>query len=142
MSQAIDKFVHATKRRNLAHVFSAKEITAMEPRVIRCVQKLCSAIRVKASGDSLGAGDSHEVVDNVFDIRPWLNMLAYDAITAMFFTKGYDSQRATIFSIRAMISASRLMIMVESRSCTPWTLSTRQAVSTPLSPSSPAPCTR
>jgi benzoate 4-monooxygenase len=89
MAQATDKAVHASKRRSLAHVFSAKEITAMEPRVIDCVERLLSALRVKAAGGNVGPEDRYPVTEGVFDVRPWLNMLAYDAITSMFFTDEY-----------------------------------------------------
>jgi benzoate 4-monooxygenase len=90
MAQATDKSVHAAKRRSLAHVFSAKEITAMEPRVIDCVKNLLAALKVKAEGGKIGPGDAHEVMDEVFDLRPWLNMFSYDAISSMFFTNSYD----------------------------------------------------
>lgn len=89
MAQATVKAVHSAKRRNLAHVFSAKEIVAMEPRVMVAVEKLCSAIRIKANGGKVGPGDTYEVSNGTFDIRPWLNMLSYDAISSMFFTNPY-----------------------------------------------------
>ncbi|CAH0033267.1 unnamed protein product [Clonostachys rhizophaga] len=89
MSQATDKAVHAAKRRSLAHVFSAKEITAMEPRVMECVGRLLSALEIKAAGGNIGPDDSYPVSDGAFDVRPWLNMLSYDAITSMFFTRDY-----------------------------------------------------
>lgn len=91
MAQAMDKETHGAKRRNLAHVFSAKEIPAMEPRVVEVVRKLCEALAVKAGGGVVGPEDEYEVVDGgVFDLRPWLNMFTYDAITSMFFTQGYS----------------------------------------------------
>lgn len=89
MAQAVDKETHGAKRKNLAHVFSAKEIVAMEPRIIEVTKKLCRALIVKAQGGRGGSEDGHEVVDGVFDLRPWLNMLTYDAISSMFFTQGY-----------------------------------------------------
>jgi benzoate 4-monooxygenase len=90
MAQAVDKIIHSAKRRNLSHVFAAKQITAMEPRVMVSVDRLCSALRVKAMGGKVGPHDSYEVVDRVFDLRPWLNMLSYDAISSMFFTNEYN----------------------------------------------------
>lgn len=90
MAQATDKATHGAKRRNLAHVFSAKEIPAMEPRVMEATGRLCEALVVKARGGRVGPKDEYEVRDGVFDLRPWLNMLTYDAITSMFFSQGYD----------------------------------------------------
>ncbi|KUL85559.1 hypothetical protein ZTR_08084 [Talaromyces verruculosus] len=89
LSQAIDKAVHSAKRRSLAHVFSAKEITAMEPRVMELVETLCSALKVKSTGGSLGTGDEYPATNGVFDVRPWLNMFAYDAISSMLFTNAF-----------------------------------------------------
>ncbi|KAJ9614440.1 hypothetical protein H2200_002576 [Cladophialophora chaetospira] len=89
MAQATDKSIHAAKRRNLAHVFSAKEITAVEPRVMKSVANLCSALRLKAAGGYIGPGDNYRVFNGIFDLRPWLNMLSYDAISSVFFTNEY-----------------------------------------------------
>jgi benzoate 4-monooxygenase len=94
VAQATEKAVHSAKRRALAHVFSAKEITAMEPRVVATTQNLCAAIRNKISGRSVGEHDqTYSVVgsDNcvIFDIRPWVNMFTYDAISNMVFTNEY-----------------------------------------------------
>ncbi|KAL4896719.1 cytochrome P450 [Aspergillus ambiguus] len=89
MAQATVKAVHSSKRRSLAHIFSAKEITAMEPRVIKSVEHLCAAIRVKAAGGSLGPGDKYPVTDGTFDARPWLNMLSYDAVSSMLFSNDF-----------------------------------------------------
>lgn len=89
MAQAVNKSVHAAKRRSLAHVFSAKEIVAMEPRVIQTTEQLCSALRSKVRGELVGPDDQYETREAVLDVRPWLNMFSYDAITAMFFTNSY-----------------------------------------------------
>jgi benzoate 4-monooxygenase len=86
LSQATDKTIHSAKRRNLAHIFSAKEITAMEPRVMELVESLCSVLKVKSMGGSVGKDDKYPVTNGVFDVRPWLNMFAYDAVSSMFFT--------------------------------------------------------
>ncbi|KAI4217927.1 MAG: hypothetical protein L6R36_009210 [Xanthoria steineri] len=89
MAQTTSKADHARKRKNLAHVFSAKEITAMEPRVMRIVQKLCRDIKIKSEGKMTASTDVHQVKDGIFDLRPWLNMFSYDAITAMFWSNTY-----------------------------------------------------
>ncbi|KAL2871153.1 cytochrome P450 [Aspergillus lucknowensis] len=92
IAQATDKAVHSGKRRSLAHIFSAREIGAMEPRVMKCVMDLCEAVRVKVRGGQLGPEDAYPVApegDGAFDVRPWLNMFAYDAITSMLFTNSY-----------------------------------------------------
>lgn len=94
VAQATEKAVHSAKRRALAHIFSAKEITAMEPRVVATTNKLCAAIRTKISGRSVGPHDQTCAVisnDNsvTFDVRPWINMFTYDAISSMVFTNEY-----------------------------------------------------
>ncbi|KAF2123154.1 cytochrome P450 [Lophiotrema nucula] len=90
MATATDKHMHAEKRRSLAHVFSAKEITAMEPRVQEMVAKLLRDIHIKSAGGKVSDLDPYETYpDGTFDIRPWLNMLTYDAISAMFFSNTY-----------------------------------------------------
>jgi len=89
MAQTTDKAAHSTKRRYLAHVFSAKEVVAMEPRVMELVYKLCEKLKIKTDGRKIGPDDEYETVKGVVDIRPWLNMFTYDAITSMFFTNSY-----------------------------------------------------
>ncbi|CAL8584006.1 hypothetical protein XPA_009616 [Xanthoria parietina] len=89
MAQTTSKADHARKRKNLAHIFSAKEITAMEPRVMGIVQKLCRDIKIKSEGRMIAPTDFHQVKDGSFDLRPWLNMFSYDAITAMFWSNTY-----------------------------------------------------
>lgn len=89
MAQTTSKLEHAQKRKNLAHVFSAKEITAMEPRVMKIALRLCQSLKIKSDGGRVGPADEYTVTDGIFDLRPWLNMFSYDAITAMFFSNCY-----------------------------------------------------
>ncbi|KAL3447890.1 cytochrome P450 [Aspergillus insuetus] len=97
VSQATEKSVHAGKRRALAHVFSAREVVRLEPRVIKCVEGLCAVVEGKARGVDVQSGEGNRedeypvrVADGAFNIRPWLNMFGYDAISAMLFTSGYN----------------------------------------------------
>lgn len=89
MAQTASKAEHARKRRNLSHVFSAQQITAMEPRIIETVEKLCRCIQAKSEGRQAGGDDEYKVTDGEFDLRPWLNMFSYDAITSMFWSNTY-----------------------------------------------------
>ncbi|KAL8674233.1 MAG: hypothetical protein Q9168_001358 [Polycauliona sp. 1 TL-2023] len=89
MAQTTSKADHARKRKNLTHVFSAKEITAMEPRVMLLVRKLCRNIKIKSEGGITASTDAYPVHNRTFDLRPWLNMFSYDAITAMFWSNTY-----------------------------------------------------
>ncbi|CEL09163.1 hypothetical protein ASPCAL12303 [Aspergillus calidoustus] len=97
VAQATEKSVHAGKRRALAHVFSAREVVRLEPRVVKCVEGLCAVVEGKARGVNVRSRDGNpgdeypfRVQDGAFDIRPWLNMFGYDAISAMLFTNGYN----------------------------------------------------
>lgn len=89
MFLSTDKSIHSAKRRNLAHVFSAKEITNMEPRVMKVAENLCSALKVKATSGVLGDGDEYKVVNGAINIVPWLNMFTWDAIASMMFSYDY-----------------------------------------------------
>ncbi|EXJ53387.1 uncharacterized protein A1O5_13376 [Cladophialophora psammophila CBS 110553] len=89
MAQTASKLEHATKRRNLSYVFAAQHITAMEPRVMRVVEKLCRNITAKSQGQPISDDDNYRCVDGVFDLRPWLNMASFDAITSMFWSNEY-----------------------------------------------------
>ncbi|KAL8968675.1 MAG: hypothetical protein Q9183_002353 [Haloplaca sp. 2 TL-2023] len=89
MAQTTSKAEHARKRKNLAHVFSAKEITAMEPRVMQIVKKLCRNLKAKSEGKMIAPTDEYPVDNGIFNLRPWLNMFSYDAITAMFWSNPY-----------------------------------------------------
>ena len=70
----------------------------MEPRVQERVEVLLRSLKAKSEGrmvaetDEYGFGKGWRYGDDgrvVFDIRPWLNMLSYDAITAMFWSDTY-----------------------------------------------------
>ena len=89
MAQTTSKAEHARKRKTMTHVFSAREITAMEPRVMETVRKLCRNLKSKAEGKLIASTDLYPVDNGAFDVRPWLNMFSYDAITAMFWSKTY-----------------------------------------------------
>ncbi|OQV09485.1 hypothetical protein CLAIMM_13603 [Cladophialophora immunda] len=89
MAQTSSKLEHATKRRNLSHVFAARHITEMEPRVMRVVEKLCRNITAKSQGRRISDEDHYQCVDGAFDLRPWLNMASFDAITSMFWSHEY-----------------------------------------------------
>ncbi|OIW31920.1 cytochrome P450 [Coniochaeta ligniaria NRRL 30616] len=89
MADATNKATHREKRKNLAFVFSPKQITATEPRVMRIVEKLVRDIKIKAQGGMVSDTDRFPVKDGVFDLRPWLNMFSYDAITDIFWSQSY-----------------------------------------------------
>ncbi|KAL1862347.1 hypothetical protein Plec18170_001173 [Paecilomyces lecythidis] len=89
MSQTTNKAEHTRKRKALAHVFAAKQITLMEPRVLQIVGKLCRDIHIKSQDQQVSGEDEYSSVDGIFDVRPWLNMFAYDAISSMFWSKSY-----------------------------------------------------
>jgi benzoate 4-monooxygenase len=101
MAQTTSRVDHARKRRWMSNVFSAKEITAMEPRVQERVEVLLRSLRIKAKGGQVAETDEYGFGKGwrfdkkgrvVFDLRPWLNMLSYDAITAMFWSNTYGVQ--------------------------------------------------
>lgn len=89
MAQTASKAEHSAKRRNLAHVFSAQQIGAVEPRILQLVGKLCQNIALKSEGRQIGPDDRYPVQDGVFDLRPWLNMFSFDAITSIFWSNNY-----------------------------------------------------
>lgn len=89
MADATSKVLHREKRKNLSFVFSAKQITATEPRVMRMVEKLVRDVKIKAQGDMISDTDRFPVKDGVFDLRPWLNMFSYDTITDIFWSQSY-----------------------------------------------------
>lgn len=89
MADATDKNVHRAKRKNLAHVFAPAQITEMEPRVMKVTKKLVHAIEMKSRGLKVSDADRFPVKDGVFDLRPWLNMFSYDAITEVFWSQSY-----------------------------------------------------
>lgn len=89
MSQTTSKSEHTRKRKALSHVFAARQIIDMEPRVLNLVRKLCRDIHIKSEGGMVSREDEYTTKDGVFDVRPWLNMFSYDAISAMFFTESY-----------------------------------------------------
>ncbi|KAI1629074.1 cytochrome P450 [Exophiala viscosa] len=89
MAQTASKVEHAAKRRNLSHVFSGPQITSMEPRVMRVVDKLCKKLEAKCEGRQIGEDDKYPAIEGTFDLRPWLNMTSFDAITSMFWSNEY-----------------------------------------------------
>lgn len=90
MADTSSRELHSRKRKNLSFVFSSKQVTTMEPRVMDVVDKLLRAVKVKAQGGKVAPTDRFDVVDGALDIRPWLNMFTYDAISSMFFSKSFN----------------------------------------------------
>ncbi|KAJ4163164.1 hypothetical protein NW754_014587 [Fusarium falciforme] len=84
ISQTTSRAEHTRKRKAVSHAFSTREIAAMEARVVVMIQKLCRNLHLKSEGRQVSDTDTYPTVDGVFDVRPWLNMFSYDAITAMF----------------------------------------------------------
>ncbi|KAL2444009.1 Cytochrome P450 monooxygenase 89 [Exophiala dermatitidis] len=89
MAQTSSKVEHAAKRRNMAHVFSAQQIRAVERRIQQIVQKLCRNVALTSQGLAVGPDDQYSVENGAFDLRPWMNMFSYDAITSIFWSNSY-----------------------------------------------------
>ncbi|KAL2108828.1 hypothetical protein VUR80DRAFT_3333 [Thermomyces stellatus] len=53
IAQTTSKEEHTRKRRALAHVFSAKEIIMMEPRVLDIIHTLCADTQIKSEGNKV-----------------------------------------------------------------------------------------
>lgn len=90
MADATNKEIHRNKRRNLSHIFAPAQITLMEPRIQSAVDNLLVCIRKKSQGQKVSNADLHLVKDGIFDLRPWLNMFTYDAITSVFWSRSYN----------------------------------------------------
>ncbi|KAF2765375.1 cytochrome P450, partial [Teratosphaeria nubilosa] len=84
MADSTNKEIHSAKRRTLAGIFAAKNITAMEPKAQNATRDLLNAIDMKAHGKPVSAADVYPI-SNVstgeFDLRPWLNMFSFDAFS-------------------------------------------------------------
>lgn len=89
----------------MSNVFSAKEVNAMEPRVQDSVKTLLKCIRTKSAGgkvaetDEYGEGKGWRYDANggvVLDLRPWLNMFSFDAITSVFWSNPYGNLKLAI----------------------------------------------
>lgn len=54
------------------------------------IRKLCRDLQLKSEGRQISDADAYyPASDGSFDVRPWLNMFAYDAITSMFWSNSY-----------------------------------------------------
>ncbi|KAI9815142.1 MAG: hypothetical protein M1827_002985 [Pycnora praestabilis] len=109
MADTTSRDEHTRKRKNVTNVFSAKEITAMEPRVMTIVEKLLKNIKMKSQGMMIADTDCYAVHDGKFDLRPWLNMFSYDAITSMFWSNSYGFLDKGNDSCPAMTPEGRVM---------------------------------
>ena len=52
-------------------------------------KKLCRNVKMKSVGRQIARTDEYPVVDGAFNLRPWISMFSYDAITAMFLSSTY-----------------------------------------------------
>lgn len=59
MAQTVSREAHARKRRWMSHVFSAREIGAVEPRVRERVGVLLRGLRIKCRGEMVGEKDEY-----------------------------------------------------------------------------------
>lgn len=90
MFQIIGKMEHGQRRKLLSHVFSAQKIGEMEPRITELAIKLFRALEIKSRGGLIATTDEYPAVNGGFDVRPWLNMFAFEAITAVFWSSSYN----------------------------------------------------
>ncbi|OQE19898.1 hypothetical protein PENSTE_c014G00642 [Penicillium steckii] len=90
MADTVDPADHARKRKYFSAVFSAKNVGMLEPRVQICVQKLIQCLKLKSQGQKVADTDRFEVRRDVsFDVRPWLNMFTFDAISSMMWSDSF-----------------------------------------------------
>ncbi|KAK5949657.1 hypothetical protein OHC33_009254 [Knufia fluminis] len=89
MADTTSRALHSIKRKNLSSIFSAKNITAMEPKVMLSVRKLLDALKHKSEGRRMADTDQFPVSNRRFDLRPWLNMFSFDAISDMLWSSRY-----------------------------------------------------
>ena len=82
--------VHSRKRRNVSSIFSAKHVTALEPKVIASVKKLLHAIKCKSEGHMVSDSDQYPAMNGKFDLRPWMNMFSFDAFSNMMWSSCYN----------------------------------------------------
>lgn len=54
--------------------------------------ELCRDIKAKSEGNMLAQTGAYAVKDGIFDLRQWLKIFSYDAITAMLWSKTYGPQ--------------------------------------------------
>lgn len=85
-----DRSIHSSKRRNVSSIFSAKNVTALEPKVVHSVQKLLRAIKCKSEGRLVSTSDQCFAVSGRFDLRPWMNMFSFDAFSNMMWSSCYN----------------------------------------------------
>ncbi|KAI8241090.1 hypothetical protein K4K55_012908 [Colletotrichum sp. SAR 10_96] len=99
MADTTDRADHVRKRKYLAAIFSAKNISTFEPRIQEVTHKLVRCITTKSQGLKVAETDRFPALANgSFDVRPWLNMYTYDVISYLmwsnsfgFLDKGDDS---------------------------------------------------
>ncbi|KAL9005219.1 MAG: hypothetical protein Q9188_001979 [Gyalolechia gomerana] len=92
MTQTASKADHARKCKNLAHIFSAMEVHSNGTTSHVDSTELCRDIKAKSEGNMLAQTGAYAVKDGIFDLRQWLKMFSYDAITAMLWSNTYGSQ--------------------------------------------------
>lgn len=90
MADTSSRRVHSIKRKNVSNIFSAKNISTMEPKVVQVVETLLRAIDIKAAGGRVSEKDTYPVSrDMEFDLRPWMNMFSFDAFSSMLWSMPY-----------------------------------------------------
>lgn len=90
MADTSSRQLHSIKRKNVSSIFSAKNISTMEPKVAQVVETLLQAIDVKASGGRVSEADTYLVNSRKeFDLRPWMNMFSFDAFSSMLWSMPY-----------------------------------------------------
>ena len=84
------RLMHSQKRRNVSSIFSAKNVTALEPKVIASVKKLLQAIKCKSEDQMVSTSDEYPATNGKFDLRPWMNMFSFDAFSNMMWSSCYN----------------------------------------------------
>lgn len=90
MADTTDRADHARKRKYLAAIFSAKNVSTFEPRIQQVTRTLVDCIAKKARGEKVAESDRFGIrEDGSFDVRPWLNMFTYDVISSLMWSDSY-----------------------------------------------------
>jgi cytochrome P450 len=86
---AIDKIVHARKRRILSHGFSDNAMRELEPQLMACTNTFVAQIYNQNQREAPRACEEEMAWSQPYDLAMWSNNLMFDVMGALVFSKSY-----------------------------------------------------
>ena len=106
---AIDKNLHARKRRVLSQAFSDSAMRGLQPHILQVIETFCCAIGGYPPGTDLEKEKKHDGWSKPRDMASWANYMSYDVLGDICYGASFDTltREDNRFAIKLVQTSSR-----------------------------------